>query len=335
MPTLPMSEWPIPSSWEEFETIMCDLLRGKWQDPNAARNGRQGQPQDGVDIYGQRNGAGGYIGVQCKLHGRHGKVTLAEVLEEIQKAEGFRPPLKEFHIATTALRDAKLQKVIRLLSEKRRKSGQFAVYIQFWEDIALDLAIDLDVAKRHYPQFFTHHQRSSSMPGSSQQPPGTTLGGKLQLFVSSRIKHGLKRERLAVVSALEDTSIARAWHWERDGYSTDEGYLTVCSRHVHLSDGLVLILGRDLSPNVMAEYVAARAASRPCYAMVKDRCQQADRLQRFLDQEQPYITIRRFRNVSELRSHVIDTISSEVAHTWRVSRTSRPAIDASRLGGNP
>lgn len=126
-----MSEWPIPKSWDEFETIMCDLLRRKWNDPNALRNGRQGQSQTGVDIYGQRDGEGAYIGVQCKLHGRNGRATLAEITEEIHKAEEFKPPLKEFHIATTAPRDASLQEAIRLLSERRRQSGQFSVYIQF------------------------------------------------------------------------------------------------------------------------------------------------------------------------------------------------------------
>ncbi|MGI8406239.1 MAG: hypothetical protein ACR2OE_16020 [Thermomicrobiales bacterium] len=335
MPTFSMSEWPIPKSWDEFETILWDLLRGKWQDPNAARNGRLGQSQNGVDIYGQRNGAGGYIGVQCKLHGRNGKISLAEIQEEIHKAEGFKPPLKEFHIATTTPRDAKLLEAIRLLSEERRQAGQFSVYIQSWDDIEADLIIDLDVAKRHYPQFFYHDCVPASTPYAS---PGSTHiinRGKLQLFVSSRIKHGLKRERLAVISALEDTSMARAWHWERDGYTADEGYLSLCSRHVHSSDGLVLILGKDLSPNVMAEYIVARTALRPCYAMVKDGCRQDDQLQRFLEKEQQYLIIRRFKNLSELKSHVIDTISSDIAHSWRLARAGGHVTTSPRFGGNP
>lgn len=335
MPTLSMSAWPIPKSWDEFETVMWDLLRGKWQDPHTARNGRQGQSQDGVDIYGQRNGAGGYIGVQCKLRDRNGKVTLPEIKDEIQKAEGFKPPLKEFHVATTAPRDAKLQEAIRLLSDERRQSGQFAVYIQFWDEIEFDLTIDLNVAKRHYPQFFSHDQRPASTSHISQGSPHPTNRGKLQLFVSSRIKRGLKRERLAVISALEGTSMARAWHWERDGYAVDERYLDVCTRHIHSSDGLVLILGKDLSPSVMAEYVAARSASRPCYAMVKDGCRQDDRLRRFLDQEHPYVIIRRFKNLSELKSHVIDTISSDIAHSWRLARSGGTATASPQSGGNP
>jgi hypothetical protein len=239
MPTFFMSALPAPISWEEFETIMWDLLRGEWRDPNTAKNGRQGQQQNGVDILGQRNGEGGYIGVQCKCHGPNGKVTLAEVNEEIRKAEGFKPPLREYHIATTAPRDARLQEAVRLLSEERRKSGKFAVYVRFWDDIALRLKLDRDVAKRHYPGFFEHQHGQSEMPEPAQRRPQAAIGEKLQLFVSSRIQHGLKRERRAVVGALEDTAIARAWHWERDGSGADEQYLSVCFRNVHLSDGLV------------------------------------------------------------------------------------------------
>lgn len=335
MPSPSMSEWQIPKSWDDFENLMWDLLRCDWQDPNASRNGRQGQPQHGVDIYGQRNGEGGYIGVQCKLHGRNARLTLAEVKEEIHKAEGFKPPLKEFVIATTAPRDAKLQEAIRLLSEDRRQLGQFAVYIRSWDDIELYLQIDEDVARRNYPQYFSHDRSSVSTPPSGHHSPQFTNRGKLQLFVSSRIKQGLKRERLAVISALEDTSMARTWHWERDGSAADEGYLTVCTRHAHSSDGLVLILGKDLSPNVMAEYVAARTASRPCYAMVKDGCRQDDQLQRFLVQEQPHVTIRRFKNLSELKSHVIDMIASDMAQSWRSAHAGGPTTAAPRSGGNP
>lgn len=122
--------------------------------------------------------------------------------------------------------------------------------------------------------------------------------------------------------------MAGTWHWERDGYVTEEGYLTVCMHHVHSSDGLVLILGKDLSPNVMAEYAAARAASRPCYVMVKDGCHQDDNLQRFLIQEQRHVTIRRFKNLSELKSHVIDTISSDMAQSWPSARVDAPTTAA-------
>src|SRR5680860_537423 len=66
MPTLSMSELPPPRSWDEFEEIAWDLLSREWNDPNAVRHGRQGQAQQGVDIYGRRQGQGPYIGAQCK-----------------------------------------------------------------------------------------------------------------------------------------------------------------------------------------------------------------------------------------------------------------------------
>src|SRR5262249_2693605 len=54
-----------PKSWDELEDICADLFGREWQDNNTTRYGRQGQRQNGVDIYG-RPGRKKYAGVQCK-----------------------------------------------------------------------------------------------------------------------------------------------------------------------------------------------------------------------------------------------------------------------------
>ncbi len=67
MPTLPTSELPRPQDWNEFEDIVWNIYRRKWQDPNAQRNGRQGQRQNGVDIFGQPKRLGNnYSGIRKK-----------------------------------------------------------------------------------------------------------------------------------------------------------------------------------------------------------------------------------------------------------------------------
>ena len=65
MPTLSNSHLPKPKSWDEFEDITLDALRFRWNSPDLTRHGRQGQKQDGVDIYGM-DSFGQQIGVQCK-----------------------------------------------------------------------------------------------------------------------------------------------------------------------------------------------------------------------------------------------------------------------------
>ena len=44
---------PPPANWQDFKTLCCDLWRAIWKDPNTQKNGRQGQQQNGVNIYGR------------------------------------------------------------------------------------------------------------------------------------------------------------------------------------------------------------------------------------------------------------------------------------------
>jgi len=122
----------------------------RWGSPDFHKNGRKGQKQNGVDIWGD-NEDGLPIGVQCKntLSG----LELSTVRSEVANAEHFVPPIKKLYVVTAGKRDAGLQKAIRELSQKRRGEDKFAVNVLFWEDICFDLAKDDEVFFKHYPQF--------------------------------------------------------------------------------------------------------------------------------------------------------------------------------------
>ena len=92
-----------------------------------------------------------HIGVQCKntVDG----ISLATVKAEIASAEAFEPKLDRLYIATTAKRDAVLQKAVREISKQRAQASLFKVDVLFWDDICQDLAKDDDIFFRHYPQF--------------------------------------------------------------------------------------------------------------------------------------------------------------------------------------
>ncbi len=141
---------PIPKSWEEFEDMISDVIQIAWKDPFTIRHGRQGQKQDGVDIYGKPyylNGS--YAGVQCK----NTTISKEDIKEEIKKAENFKPPLKEFIVATTSKRDSQIQEDIRVIDEERTNKNKFSVRVLFWEDICLKLAENEDLMIKHFPQF--------------------------------------------------------------------------------------------------------------------------------------------------------------------------------------
>lgn len=150
MPTISSSQVPPPKSWEEFEDICLSSAKQRWNSSKFYANGRKGQAQNGVDIWGH-DGPAEHIGLQCKntLAG----ISLNLVITEISNAERFEPKLDHLYIATTAPRDASLQREVRLIATARKTVGHFQVDILFWDDLVGDLALDESVFFKHYPQF--------------------------------------------------------------------------------------------------------------------------------------------------------------------------------------
>lgn len=127
---------PKPLNWQGFERNCRVLFECILDDPNTQLNGRSGQPQSGVDIWGRRGGQGTHwVGVQCK--GRDGdygrEVTEKELRAEVKKASNFMPTLSEFIIATTAPDDAKIQKVARTITQENESyDNPMAVNVWGW-----------------------------------------------------------------------------------------------------------------------------------------------------------------------------------------------------------
>jgi hypothetical protein len=142
-------ELPVPKNWQDFETIVCDAQAQRWKSTTLQKNGRAGQEQNGVDIYGPDD-IGRPVGIQCKRY--KSPLTLKDVTDEIGKAEAFEGNLNTLFVATTADNDARLQQQVRLLSEKRVAEGKFAVALLFWDDIVSGLLLNPAVFRAHYPQ---------------------------------------------------------------------------------------------------------------------------------------------------------------------------------------
>ncbi|HXU31115.1 MAG TPA: hypothetical protein VN851_11105, partial [Thermoanaerobaculia bacterium] len=136
--------WPPPNEPTAFESLCLDLWEEIWgPESGAQKNGRSGQPQAGVDVFGKRGDR--WIGVQCKQKDGllRSKLTTAELDEEIRKVLGkevkgktsppFEPALSEFLFATTGPRDAEIQKTARRLAEEH--GAGFSVAVWAWQDI--------------------------------------------------------------------------------------------------------------------------------------------------------------------------------------------------------
>lgn len=149
MPTYANLHMPLPKSWDEFETIVCSAAKNRWNSPDFSLHGRQGQRQDGVDVFGMDN-MGRMVGIQCK--NTWSGLTTSTFNEEVEKAESFKPALAQLYVATTADTDKHLQEFVRELSCTRLKAGKFEVTILFWSDVWSDLTLKESRLFQHYPQ---------------------------------------------------------------------------------------------------------------------------------------------------------------------------------------
>lgn len=126
-----------PVNWQDFESL-CKKLWGEiWNCPEIKKNGRSGQAQAGIDVYGIPNGESSYYGIQCKGKDEYtGKqLTEKEINKEIEKAKHFEPPLKKMYFATTSSKDVNIEALIRKKNIEHINSGLFEVHIYSWEDI--------------------------------------------------------------------------------------------------------------------------------------------------------------------------------------------------------
>lgn len=127
-----------PENWQDFESL-CKKLWGEiWSIPNKIKkNGRLGQEQSGVDVYGKPKGEVGYWGIQAKGKDDYSnaKLTKSEILKEIEKAKKFQPILSVYIIASTTNKDANIEEFVRLKDIENQSQGSFEILLYCWEDI--------------------------------------------------------------------------------------------------------------------------------------------------------------------------------------------------------
>lgn len=128
-----------PENWQDFESLCKKLWGELWNIPNEIKkNGRLGQPQAGVDVYGVPKGEINYFGIQAKGKDDYtnAKLDQQEINNEIAKAKNFSPSLEVYVIATTANKDAKIEQYVREKDIESRNNGDFKILLFCWEDIA-------------------------------------------------------------------------------------------------------------------------------------------------------------------------------------------------------
>jgi|GEM_PF-1007429 len=146
---------PPPSNWQDLQSLAAEIARTRYDPQSVQEYGRQGQGQQGVDVYAMDK-FGKSIGIQCK----ETKKALTEnvVLKEADEAKKFSPALDYFIIATTARRDAVLQAAVFRIN----KSDQFPfrIRIDSWDEMMDDINRFGAVLNNCYGSYSKAFQRS-------------------------------------------------------------------------------------------------------------------------------------------------------------------------------
>jgi hypothetical protein len=232
---------PPPENWQDFESLCKKLFGEMWQCPlTIKKNGRLGQLQFGVDVYGKPKGENEYWGIQCKGKNNYikSKLTSKEIDEEVEKASNFKPNLKTLIFATTAPKDAVIEEYIRLKDEENCRNESFEIHLYSWEDIVdlieehrntfnwymnniqfkdkFDIEVKVDTAQENnilVPTFkkITHsfelHSHSNSMGryATISVNSNDIFGPSAQFFGKSKINHSFCEIKISIINTGEIT----------------------------------------------------------------------------------------------------------------------------------
>ncbi len=155
MSLLAATQIPKPADEQAFERASVILWRGLLDDPSVQRNGRRGQRQNGVDLFGIRDGdADWHVGIQCKLKSEGHALSEDEVRGEVTKALTFKPPLKEYYIITTAPDDVAMQELAREITKELAAAGNvMRVFVWGWNTLEERISEDAAARKAFDPTY--------------------------------------------------------------------------------------------------------------------------------------------------------------------------------------
>ena len=193
---------PPPENGDQFEDLCLDLYKAEFGE-KTQKYGRQGQSQEGIDIFVPDQ----YIGIQCKKKDLNDEIKESELKDEIQKAKTFKPLLKRFILATTCKRDAKIQKAARLISETHKNQNLLSVEIHSWGEIKPLF----DKYPEVYEKYYLNSQKTSITPAIISSIQGESRHQKL-----NEIRDLINKDKPTTALELSETFEKKEWEQLED-----------------------------------------------------------------------------------------------------------------------
>ena len=255
MPEYQATRIPKPSEEGVFERCNEILWRHVLNDPSAQLHGRRGQRQHGVDIVGRRDGVTDQVvGIQCRLKGEGRSLDEQEVTDEVTKALGFRPPLSEFIVSTTAPDDATIQRFSLELSETVSRDREIPLKIQIFGWNSLEREI------RRHPEAQHAFDPSYTPQGKRIEERLEHLSNQISGILPANLGDDLERNTAG--QTIDFTSVYTEVHTEQ------ERQINVYADHIRSDPATALELFESLrdhleshSPNRIRFRVAANIAA--------------------------------------------------------------------------
>ncbi|CAN7551518.1 restriction endonuclease [Duganella sp. LjRoot269] len=226
---------PAPTQSHDFEYVCLALFRRYWNDDTAQLYGVPGQKQSGIDIVGRPGGGTELHAVQCKVRaGPTRRLTYAEVLDEVVKADQMPTPLHHLIVATTARRDANLQGQVLALTQKRVAERKFPVTIMGWDDLSALLAEHKDIAQHYFPDFFIDDRLvAQASPESKGYASSNQRSARLRRLLSM-LNDDSGSEELTISEIAEQLGLEKISHLEDYFSGADEPPIAVLKQMADL-----------------------------------------------------------------------------------------------------
>lgn len=142
-----MNQFPVPSSWQEFEQICLEFLREVWNRPELALYASRGQGQHGVDIVDPVHVDDLWV-AQCKHVAAHLVLKPEDIRKEVGKALTYPQTIKKYALCTTSRKDRALEDEVMRINKEHAEKGLFTIELMYWEEMAAELEHRPILAKR-------------------------------------------------------------------------------------------------------------------------------------------------------------------------------------------
>lgn len=178
----------------KFEHLCRDIWRNNDENELVNFNGRPGQHQNGVDIFGRNIGSGGWFGIQCKARTETNKLSKSDILGELEKGLTFNPTLNKYLLCTTLERDANLQEIEREINDQLINKEINIFRILFWNDIEeiLKEEVNFNIYYKYYQNYFADNTTLGHAIGkliNLELGVGTSIDTHYELIIGKIPRH--------------------------------------------------------------------------------------------------------------------------------------------------